>query len=72
MKNVVKIMVLVLVIVMIAGCGVRKYVPEGKALLVGNIVVNDSTKRNLIISEYSNYIVQKPNKSLLGCLSVSV
>lgn len=59
-------MVLVLVIVMIAGCGVRKYVPEGKALLVGNIVVNDSTKRNLIISEYSNYIVQKPNKSLLG------
>ena len=55
-----------LVVSIIASCGVRKYVPEGKALLVDNKIVYDSARSNLIRSEYANYLVQKPNKTLLG------
>ena len=66
MKRVVKLIMFLLVVSMIASCGVRKYVPEGKALLVDNKIVYDSARRNLIRSEYANYLVQKPNKTLLG------
>lgn len=57
-----------LVVVILSGCGVRKYVPDGKAILTSNNIVNDSSRYNISKSGVSDYIVQKPNKNFLGWL----
>ena len=61
-----KIILLTLVILGLSSCAIRKYVPEGKAILIENFVVNDSTKYNISKSEVNNYIIQKPNKNIFG------
>ena len=66
MGRIVKILVFLLVSVMVSSCAVRKYVPEGKAILIKNAIVNDSSQFNISKSEISNYIIQKPNKNILG------
>ena len=42
--------------------------PDGKAILIENSVVNDSTQYDISKPEIYNYIVQKPHKSLFGWL----
>ncbi|MBR6439150.1 MAG: BamA/TamA family outer membrane protein [Bacteroidales bacterium] len=76
-----KVILLSLVIIGFASCAVRKYVPEGKAILVEYKIVNDTSRQNLpsydlkkyeipkydiTKSEISNYIIQRPNKTFLG------
>ena len=61
-----KIILLTLIIIGLSGCAIRKYVPEGKAILIKNTVVNDSTQYDISKSDISNYIIQKPNKNILG------
>ncbi len=57
-----------IVVLILSSCAIRKYVPEGKSILVENIVINDSIKYDISRSEISNYIIQKPNKNLFGWL----
>lgn len=57
-----------LVIVGFASCAIRKYVPEGKAILTDYEIINDSSHYNISKSEVSNYVIQKPNKNLFGWL----
>lgn len=59
---------LLLVILALSGCGVKKYVPDDKTILIENYVTNDSTHFNISKSSVADYIVQKPNKSLFGWL----
>ncbi|MBR5664021.1 MAG: hypothetical protein IKX01_04725, partial [Bacteroidales bacterium] len=59
---------LTLVIFGLSSCAIRKYVPEGKAILIENFIINDSTKYNIPKSEVNNYIIQKPNKNVFGWL----
>lgn len=61
-----KSILLLLVIVGLSSCAIRKYIPEGKAILIENVIVNDSTQYHIPKSEVSNYIVQKPIKSIFG------
>ena len=68
MRGIVKIVLLLLVIIGVTGCAIRKYVPEGKAILIDYKIVNDSTHFDISKSDISNYIVQKPNKNLFGWL----
>lgn len=63
-----KIILLTLVIFGLSSCAIRKYVPEGKAILIENFIINDSTKYNIPKSEVNNYIIQKPNKNVFGWL----
>ena len=63
-----KFILLTLIIIGLSGCGIRKYVPDGKAILIENSVVNDSTQYDISKPEIYNYIVQKPHKSLFGWL----
>ena len=57
-----------LVIIGLSGCAVRKYVPEGKSILIENRIINDSLKYNIQRTEVAKNIVQKPNKNLFGLL----
>ena len=57
-----------LVIIGLSSCAIRKYVPEGKTILVDYEIVNDSSRYNISKSEVSNHIVQKPNRNLFGWL----
>ena len=57
-----------LVIVGLASCAIRSYVPEGKTILTDYEIINDSSHYNISKSEVSNYIIQKPNKNLFGWL----
>ena len=57
-----------LVVLGLASCAIRKYVPEGKAILTDYEIINDSTHYNISKSEVSNYVIQKPNKNLFGWL----
>lgn len=59
---------LLLVVIALSGCGVKKYVPDDKTILIENYVTNDSTHFNISKSSVADYIVQKPNKSLFGWL----
>jgi Outer membrane protein/protective antigen OMA87 len=59
---------LLLVVLALSGCGVKKYVPDDKTILIENYVTNDSTHFNISKSSVADYIVQKPNKSLFGWL----
>ena len=67
MKRINKIWLL-LVILLLTGCGVKKYVPDDKTILIENIVINDSTRYDISKSNVAEYIVQKPNKTLFGWL----
>lgn len=67
MRNV-KVILFVLMALFLTGCAVRKYVPEGKAILIDNRIINDSSKYDISKSDISDYIVQQPNKSLFGWL----
>ena len=67
MKRINKIWLL-LVVLVLTGCGVRKYVPDDKTILIENIIINDSTQFDISRSDVSDYIVQKPNKNLFGWL----
>ena len=55
-----------LIIIGLSSCAIRKYVPEGKAILTDNIIINDSTQYNISKSDISYYIVQKPNRTVFG------
>ena len=66
--KVIKLILLSLVIIGITGCAIRKYVPEGKTILLDYEVVNETPKYNFSKSEVTNRIVQKPNKNLFGWL----
>ena len=68
MRGIVKIVLLLLVIIGITGCAVRKYVPEGKAILIDYKIINDSTHFDISKSDVSKYIIQKPNKNMFGWL----
>ena len=57
-----------LVILGLSGCAIRKYVPEGKTILIDNDIVNESTEYDISKSNISEYIVQKPNRNLFGWL----
>lgn len=57
-----------LVVLGLASCAIRKYVPEGKAILTDYEIINDSTHYNISKSEVSNYVIQKPNKNIFGWL----
>lgn len=57
-----------LIIVGLASCAIRNYVPEGKTILTDYEIINDSSHYNISKSEVSNYIIQKPNKNLFGWL----
>ncbi len=63
-----KSILFLLVVLGLSSCAVRKYVPEGKVILVENIINNDSTHYDISKSEVSQHIVQKPNKNLFGWL----
>ena len=67
MKNINKIWLL-LVVLVLTGCGVKKYVPDDKTILIENNVTNDSTRYDISKSDVADYIVQKPNKSVFGWL----
>lgn len=64
----VRLILLSLVLLGLTGCAIRKYIPEGKAILVKDNIINDSTQYNISTSDISKYIVQKPNKNLFGWL----
>ena len=66
--KVLKVILLSLVIFGLTGCAIRKYVPEGKTILIDYEIVNDSSHYNISKSEVSNYVIQKPNKNLFGWL----
>lgn len=68
MKRLVKIVLFSLIIIGLSGCAVRKYVPEGKKILVYNYVVNTEKEYDISKGEISDYIVQKPNKNIFGWL----
>ena len=59
---------ILLVIIGLSGCAIRKYVPEGKTILIDYEVVNQSPKYSYSKSDVTNRIVQKPNKNLFGWL----
>ena len=64
----IKLILLSLIIIGLSSCAIRKYVPEGKAILIENVIVNDSTQYSISKSEINNYIIQKPNKNIFGWL----
>lgn len=64
--KIVKTILVLLVVMMMTGCAIRSYVPEGKAILIENRIINDSTQYNISKSEVTNYIVQRPNRNLFG------
>ena len=66
MRLFVKIVLLLLVIIGVSGCAIRKYVPEGKTILIDNKIVNDSSHYDISKSDISNFIIQKPTKNMLG------
>ncbi|MBO7460008.1 MAG: BamA/TamA family outer membrane protein [Bacteroidales bacterium] len=66
--KVLKVILLSLVIVGLASCAIRSYVPEGKTILTDYEIINDSSHYNISKSEVSNYVIQKPNKNLFGWL----
>lgn len=68
MKKIVNIISFLLVVFILSGCAIRKYVPEGKTILVDSKIVNDSSHYNISNSELSDYIIQKPNRNLFGWL----
>ena len=63
-----KFILLTLIIIGLSSCAIRKYVPEGKAILIENVIINDSTQYSISKSEVNNYIIQKPNKNIFGWL----
>lgn len=67
MRFIKKIWIL-LVVLVLTGCGVRKYVPEDKTILIENYVTNDSSHFDISKSSAADYIVQQPSKSLLSWL----
>ncbi len=64
----VRLILLMLVIFGLSSCAIRKYVPEGKSILIDYQIVNDSTNFNISKSELTSHIVQKPNRNLFGWL----
>lgn len=62
----VRTILFLLIIIGLSSCAIRKYVPEGKTILTDNIIINDSTQYSISKSDISNYIVQKPNRTVLG------
>lgn len=64
--RVIKSILLMLVVLGLSSCAIRKYVPEGKAILIENKVINDSVRFNISKSEVADYIIQRPNKNLFG------
>ena len=52
----------------LTGCAVRKYVPDDKVILINYQITNDSIKYDISRSEINSYIVQRPNKNILGLL----
>ena len=63
-----KVILFSLVIIGLSGCAVRKYVPEGKTILLGNRIENDSTQYSISKSDVNSYIIQTPNRNLFGWL----
>ena len=57
-----------LVVLGLTGCAIRKYVPEGKAILTDYEIVNEAPKYSFSKSDVANRVVQKPNRNLLGWL----
>ena len=57
-----------LVVLGFTGCAIREYVPEGKTILIGLEVVNDSSHINISKSGVNDRIIQRPNRNILGWL----
>ena len=51
---------LLVILILLAGCSVKKYVPEGKHLIAKNTVVTNKKKTTFSKSDLSSYIIQKP------------
>lgn len=67
--KIVKTILLMLIAVGLSGCAIRKYVPEGKTVLIdNNIEIANTTKNDISKSEVSNYIVQRHDKNMFGWL----
>ena len=57
-----------LVVLGLSGCAVRKYIPEGKSILIYNEITNDSTQFDISKSALADNIIQRPNKNIFGWL----
>ena len=64
----IKSILFLLVILGLSGCAIRKYVPEGKTILIDMKIVNDSSHFDISKSGVNDRIIQKPNKNLFGWL----
>ena len=51
---------LLVILISLAGCSVKKYVPEGKHLIAKNTVITDKKKTTFSKSDLASYIIQKP------------
>lgn len=58
MKKIFKIALVVLTLTALQSCLVRRHIPEGKTLLLGNIVYSDSLKHKYSDTEIENSIIQ--------------
>ncbi len=59
------ICLLIVTLLLVTGCSVKKYVPEGKHIVTKNKVVTNKKKTSFSTSKLSSYIVQKPYKKSL-------
>ena len=60
---------MILIIIGLSGCAIKSYVPDDKTILIYNDVVVDSKeKTDISTTEASYYIVQNPDKNILGWL----
>ncbi|MCQ2314215.1 MAG: BamA/TamA family outer membrane protein [Bacteroidales bacterium] len=58
MKTIAKIAFVVLILTALQSCLVRSHIPEGKTLLLGNVVYSDSLKHKYSDAEIENNIIQ--------------
>lgn len=64
-----KSILIILITLVLSGCAIREYVPEGKTVLIYNDVVIDSEEStDISTKEASYYITQQPDRNLYGWL----
>lgn len=60
------ISLLLVILISLAGCSVKKYVPEGKHLVSKNTIITNKKNTTFDKSDLSSYIIQKPYKKRLS------